>query len=170
MSERLRNILNHKEFISRVKQINILEANRKFCLHGFQHYMDTARITYILLLENNEHEKILPGKTKLEIKEVVYAAGLLHDLGRVEQYHNGIDHALTGAKVAKAILTDAGFSDQEIKIITKAISEHREYSKNNSLFGQRLYQADKLSRDCHNCGVFDECKIELELKQGKEIY
>ncbi len=170
MSKKLRAILNHNVFKKRVEQINNFEKNRKFCVHDFQHFLDTARITYIILLENKEYENVFPGKTIDEIKEIVYAAGFLHDLGRVEQYTDGTDHALVSADVAKSILADVGFSDDDINLICTAISEHRNYSETNSLFGQKLYQGDKLSRTCEGCDAFDECKIELEYKQGKKIY
>ncbi|KUO50753.1 MAG: hypothetical protein APF76_15775 [Desulfitibacter sp. BRH_c19] len=170
MSDKIKAILNHEEFKRRNKLIDVYEDERKFCLHNLQHFLDTARITYILILENNEYVKLFPGKSINQVKELIYAAGLLHDLGRVEQYSDGVDHALASGRIAEPIMEDIGFSSQDIDIVCKAIGEHRKYNKSNSPFGKKLYQGDKLSRQCQGCEAFDECKIELDYKQGKQIY
>ncbi|WP_028306529.1 HD domain-containing protein [Desulfitibacter alkalitolerans] len=170
MSEKIKAILKHEEFIKRNKEIDTCEKDREFCLHNLQHFLDTSRITYILVLENNQYKKIFPGKDAGEVKELVYAAGLLHDLGRVEQYTDGTDHALVSGRIAKDIMEDVGFSPEDIKVVCQAIGEHRKYKKTNSPFGRKLYEGDKLSRQCQGCKAFDDCKIELEYKQGKQIY
>ena len=170
MSDKIKAILNHKEFIKRNKLIDMYEMGRKFCLHNLQHFLNTSRITYILVLENDQYKKLFPGRDMGEIKELVYAAGFLHDLGRVEQYLEGTDHALVGSEIAKNIMEDVGFAAENIKIVCQAIGEHREYKKTNSLFGRKLYEGDKLSRQCKGCKVFDECKIELKYKRDKKIY
>lgn len=170
MSDKIKAILNHEEFKKRNELIGVYERERKYCLHNLQHFIDTARITYILILENKELENLFPDKSVNQVKELVYAAGLLHDLGRVEQYLNGIDHALVSGEIAEHIMKDIGFSPGDIDIVCRAIAEHRMYKESNSSFGKRLYQGDKLSRQCHGCDAFDECKIELEYKQGKETY
>jgi len=146
------------------------EADRKFCLHNLQHFLDVSRITYILVLENDQYKKLFPGKDMEEVKELAYAAGLLHDLGRVEQYLEGTDHALVGSRIAEKIMEEIGFVVENIQIVCQAIGEHREYSKTNSPFGRKLYEGDKLSRQCEGCKAFDECKIKPEHKQGKQIY
>ena len=170
MSNKIKAILNHEEFIKRNKLIDMYEADRKFCLHNLQHFFDTSRITYILILENDQYKKLFPGRDIEEVKELVYAAGLLHDLGRIEQYLEGTDHALVSSKIAKGIMEDVGFTVENIEIVCQAIGEHREYKKTNSPFGRKLYEGDKLSRQCQDCKAFDECKIELKYKQDKQIY
>lgn len=170
MSDKIKAILNHEEFIKRNKLIDIYEKNREFCLHNLQHFLDTSRITYILVLENDQYKSLFPDKDTEEVKDLVYAAGLLHDLGRVEQYTEGTDHALVSSGIAKNIMEDIGFAPKDINIVCQAIGEHRKYSKDNSPFGKKLYEGDKLSRQCKGCKAFDECKIELEYKEGKQIY
>ena len=61
-----------------MERINAKERDRKFCLHGIEHSLDTARIGYISILENG-----LPID-----KELFYAAALLHDTGR----YSGMPH------------------------------------------------------------------------------
>jgi len=170
MSDKIKAILEHEEFIKRNKLIDMYEVDRKFCLHNLQHFLDTSRLTYILVLENNQYKKLFPGRDIEEVKELVYAAGLLHDLGRVEQYLEGTDHALVSSKIAKDIMEDVGFAVENIEIVSQAIGEHREYSETNSSFGKKLYEGDKLTRQCQSCKVFDECKNELKHKQRKQIY
>ena len=170
MSEKIKAILNHEEFIKRNELIDMYEMDREFCLHNLQHFLDTSRITYILVLEKDQYKNLFPGKDAGEVKDLVYAAGLLHDLGRVEQYTEGIDHALISSRIARDIMEDIGFALEDIKIACQAIGEHRKYNEFNSAFGRKLYEGDKLSRQCKGCKVIDECKIELEYKQGKQIY
>jgi len=170
MSDKIKSMLGHEEFIKRNKLIDMYELDRKFCLHNLQHFLDASRLTYILVLENDQYKKLFPGRDIGEVKELVYAAGLLHDLGRVEQYLEGTDHALVSSKIAKDIMEDVGFTVENIEIVSQAIGEHREYSETNSPFGKKLYEGDKLSRQCQNCKAFGECKNELKHKQGKQIY
>ncbi len=135
------------------------EENREFCKHDMQHFVDVARITYILLLESDALVSFCQDN-KLDLqaaKEVVYAAGILHDIGRWHQYETGEDHWIIGAELAGEILERAGFSPQEIRIITRAIREHREQRLGMSLLGELLYRADNLSRACHQCSAKDKC-------------
>ena len=56
---------------------------------------------------------------------MIYAAGLLHDIGRYEQMEKGTPHHLAGARLAERILTDCDFSLTEQKSILAAIRSHR---------------------------------------------
>ena len=52
------------------------EADRRFCRHSMVHFLDVARIGTIIALEEG-----------LKInREWIYAAALLHDCGKHEQY------------------------------------------------------------------------------------
>ena len=104
--------------------------------------MDVARITYILLLESDGLVSFCQDNNLSSLqaaKEVVYAAGILHDIGRWRQYETGEDHSIIGAEMAEEILGRAVFSPQEIRIITRAIREHREQRQGMSLLGALLY-------------------------------
>jgi len=132
------------------------EITRKFCGHDLQHFIDTARIAYILILEEKLGENPWAGNVNFE-KEIVYGAALLHDVGRWKEYETGEDHAEASAWLAKPILEGAGYSPDEIEIICRAILEHRSLPQHPSLLGYILYKADKLSRSCFNCGAQSEC-------------
>jgi len=136
------------------------EVNRKFCKHTLQHVIDVARVTYIIMLESGDFKKFVDEHSlggREAAKEIIYAAALLHDIARWREYETGQDHAAMGAEMAVEILERAGFDPAEIKIITRAIREHRNMGENVSMLGERLYRADNLSRACSQCEANYEC-------------
>lgn len=138
-----------------------LEKERRFCRHDLQHMLDVARIAYMLVLEDSsggEAAATREGMLKTgTVKEVVYAAGLLHDMARWKEYETGEDHALTGSFMAGPVLDRAGYDAAEKEIIVTAIREHRSGGREASLLGQYLCTADDLSRPCSRCGARTEC-------------
>lgn len=144
------------------------EKEPKFCQHDFDHHLDVARIAYILVLEHNDlnyfvREHGLSGR--LAGKEVIYAAGLLHDIGKWQEYKSGADHSSFGAKLARDILPRAFFNPSEVDLIARAIYEHRNISKDMSFLGERLHRADNLSRICSSCNFSSQCTK----KKNKEL-
>ncbi len=136
------------------------ERDREFCKHDLQHFVDVARITYILILESGYlpsfiTENGLSGPSAA--KEVVYAAGILHDIGRWREYETGEDHAPVGAALAQEILERTGFTPEERRVVVNAIHEHREQSTQMTTLGELLHRADNLSRACHECSAQDKC-------------
>ncbi len=141
-------IRRHPEFVDHMKRIRRAEAGREFCCHGMDHLLDVARIAYIRVLERK-----MPFR-----KETVYAAALLHDLGKAEQYECGEPHEVAGARVATAILMDIeGFSALEKTAVVAAVAQHRAYDDNASPLGKLLYEADKASRQCFDCPAREAC-------------
>ena len=113
--ERVNRILRHPDFIRLQEELDRLEADRRFCRHGMQHLIDTARLAYLFALESSAD---LP-------KDVIYAAALLHDIGRAEQYRNGTPHDVAGCAAAEPILAECGFAEEERDMILTAIGSHR---------------------------------------------
>lgn len=158
--ERVNRILEHPTFQFHLNENNRAEADRCFCHHNMGHFLDVARIGWMLALE----EGIL-----LE-KEVVYAAALLHDMGKHIQYEKGTPHEKTSAEIAPGILRDCGFTEEEQRGIVDAILSHR----NSNVIPQKnlcgvLYRADKASRACFACKAESDCnwkdgKKNLQLK------
>ncbi|MFR3031804.1 MAG: HD domain-containing protein, partial [Blautia sp.] len=74
--ERLQRIWEHPLYQEHYGRIQRLERERRLCRHTLEHFLDVARLTYIYVLE----EKIPVAR------EVVYGAGLLHDIGKDQQY------------------------------------------------------------------------------------
>lgn len=140
--ERCNLICTHPLYRERMSIIESSEKTRQFCLHNFSHSLDVARIGYIKILEES-----------LDIdKELFYAAALLHDAGR----YSGKPHNESGAELAKQIMPECGFSEQETNIVFDAIAAHRK-SGGLSQFSALLYYADKKSRMCFDCSAADEC-------------
>ena len=131
---RVNKILKHKRYREYVRRNEKEEQNRQFCKHGMTHFLDVARIAWHLNVEENAGID----------KELIYAAALLHDIGRHLQYTDGIPHE-------QAVLS--------------AIGAHRDESVSgrNGLDGI-LYRADKLSRPCYWC----EREADCNWKQGKK--
>ena len=133
-------IIQHPDYLSHIAKTNEWEKDRQFCRHNTAHFLDVARIAMIL----NEKEHYGIGQ------EIIYAAALLHDIGRWQQYEDGTDHAPASAELAPAILLERDFSDAEIEQIVSAIATHRESRvKDEKNLNGLLYRADKLSRPCY---------------------
>ena len=73
-------IRKHPLYLSCCKRLEELERDRQFCRHQMPHLLDVARIAYIRSLENGLGLK----------KEVIYAAAILHDIGKASQYTEGL--------------------------------------------------------------------------------
>lgn len=135
----------HPAYRCAYRWLGDLERDRIFCRHDLRHLMDTARIMWTMNLEEG-----------LGIdREVVYAAALLHDIGKATQYAMGAPHELTGARLAGDILAsldgDVAFTDAERRAIVTAIRGHRRLRADAEPLERLLYRADKASRPCFAC-------------------
>lgn len=145
--ERLNAILRDPFFIENIRRTNEREKDRIFCRHGLDHLVDTARVLYILVLE--EGLKVS--------KETAYTAAFLHDLGRWVEYDTGRDHAEASAELSEGLLDGHGFSGYEKETILLAIRGHRVKGA-GGLLTDAMYRADKLSRPCTTCTSLSLCK------------
>lgn len=153
--ERVDQICRHPLWQDGMEQIQALERDRIFCRHDTAHCLDVARLAYIEALEQG---LTVP-------KELIYAAALLHDIGRHRQYREGIPHDQASADIAETVLTDCGFSAEERAVVRAAILGHRdrETGARRDLAGL-LYRADKASRSCLFCGARQACNWSPEKK------
>lgn len=143
--DRVNQILHNTKFQKYINELENLEKERQFCLHNIEHSLDVARIAYINILEN-----------KLSFsKEVVYVIALLHDLGRVLEYKQNIEHHEGSVIIAKEILEDISFSKEEKAQIITSISNHRDESTDT--LSSIIYISDKISRNCFKCKMQSEC-------------
>lgn len=153
--ERIQKIIHHplyKEYTGKIKE---WEKDRPFCRHDYVHFLNVARLALIISLK--EHMEVP--------QELIYAAALVHDIGRHIQYETGSDHALAGGSLAPPILKAAGFSRGETDMIIEAVVNHRnEAVKEEKNLKGLLYRADKLSRECYFCEVNQLC----DWKEGKK--
>ena len=95
------------------------ERERPWCRHGLAHLLDVARIAWIDALEHG-----LPLS-----KDVVYAAALLHDIGRAAQYACGEPHDAAGSRMAAEMLDELPaalrYAADERACIVAAVAGHR---------------------------------------------
>jgi len=157
---RVNKILKHKEYLKNLNKNIHAEINRKFCRHDLIHFLDVSRIMYIKSLENN-----------LEFdKEIIYACGFLHDIGKWQQYEKGIPHEIASADIARDILQDCSFNENEIEMILIAIRNHRNKNNSKNSLSELLYKSDKLSRMCFNCKAQAECNWSIEMRNNQIKY
>lgn len=147
-------VRSHPLYQEHLARLAELERDRVFCRHGIGHLLDTARIAWVFNLEYNLGFR----------KEAVYAAALMHDIGKDEQYERGIPHEEASARIAREILDDMGaaFDEAECDAIVAAIREHRRLPEGASLLGTMLYDADKASRMCFACSMREDCSWSSE--------
>lgn len=155
--DRIDQIIKHDVFLQHLERNNSAEADRRFCRHNMGHFLDVARIGWILNLEEG-----------LSIsREILYAAALLHDIGKHEQYEKGTPHEVASARIAPVILQDCDFKEEEIAQIVAAILSHRDSSvKEEPSLRGILYRADKASRACFAC----EAEADCNWKDGKKNF
>ena len=99
--ERVRRLYELPRYQEELKAIARAEVSREFCGHTLEHFLDVARLMYIRSLEEGE----------IVNREVIYAAALLHDLGRGMQYREGIPHQEAGVLLARELLPACRFDE-----------------------------------------------------------
>lgn len=142
---KINEILHNEKYIRYLKELYELEQDRIFCRHTIEHFLDVSRIAYIKVLENNLNYS----------KDIIYAIGLLHDIGRVLQYNEGIPHDEGSVIIARDILSETSYTEEEIDVILSAIDSHRQ--KTNGELESIIYSSDKESRNCFMCPAEKEC-------------
>lgn len=152
---RINRIWAHPLFQKNLLATERMEQDRIFCGHDRNHLLDVARIAYIESLETGAK---IP-------KYLIYAAALLHDIGRCQQYTDGVPHHETSAQIAAQILPECGFTPEEIRQILDAILCHRDpdVRSEDGLPGL-IYRADKQSRCCFACQAEEMCNWTQEKK------
>lgn len=146
--QRVNSICSHPLWKSCVSKIRDLERERIFCCHDTSHFLNVARIAWI---ENLEKRLAIS-------REMIYAAAMLHDIGRHLQYMQGVPHDEGSVSIASDILKDSGFDEKEQAEILSAIRMHRnpDAASRDDLAGI-IYRADKKSRICAFCSASDKC-------------
>ena len=142
---KINEILHNDKYIRYLNELYDLEKDRIFCRHTIEHFLDVSRIAYIKVLENKLNYS----------KDIIYAIGLLHDIGRVLQYNEGIPHDEGSLIIARDILSETSYTEEEVDIILSAIGSHRQESTGE--LESIIYSSDKESRNCFMCRAEKEC-------------
>lgn len=155
-------IRNHPKYQASYERTKELEKDRIFCRHQMTHLMDVARIAYIQNLEQGLGFS----------KEVIYAAAILHDIGKYRQYEDKTPHEVASEEIAREILQDLpeeiAFPQEEMDMILQAIRSHRRMQEDMTPLDMLLYTSDKMSRNCFACEAERECNWS-EDKKNMEI-
>lgn len=150
-------ILKNPKYIKANNTIAKLEENRLFCRHDIAHSLDVARIAYIINLED-----------KLGInKNKIYAAALLHDIGRCD---TSAEHNISSYKMANIILQECSYSDEDIADILQAIINHRITNNNITNLTELISYADKVARQCYSCHAYAKCYWQDSKKNKVIVY
>lgn len=144
--ERIQPVLRHPMYRDALQRIDALEQDRIYCRHGLPHLLDVARMAALLAADRGAAYP----------RDVIYAAALLHDIGRLEQYTTGQPHAKVGIPLAAEILHDTAFTAEEQTEILQAVGRHRNGGAADSL-AQIIFEADHASRMCFVCPAADSC-------------
>ena len=185
---RVNRILGDAEYLKYIHEIEELERDRIFCRHNMEHFLNVARIACLLdhedsydasepedspdaLKPEDTHDASKPAGSRgtSSWAEIIYAAALLHDIGRGQEYLTGVRHEEESARLAPPIIRRAGFNDEEEGLIISAIANHRNKECPEGRLDSIIYRADKLSRPCYYCKASQQChktddKKNLELK------
>ena len=117
-----------------------IEREAERCMQGAKPAHDFDHVKRVLRLA----ERI--GKAEKGDLEILRAAALLHDIGRVEEEKTGKCHAENGASMARKILIDCGFQAGKMEAVLHCIESHRFRGnlRPRSLEAKILFDADKL--------------------------
>ena len=160
--DRVNAIWNHPLYQKYYRRLESLEESRTFCRHQMPHLLDVARIARIRSLEDG-----------MELDaDVIYAAAILHDIGKSLQYEEKIPHETAGVRIAGEILDsldgEAAFTEEEKRMILTAIRGHRRLRQDPEPLERLLYESDKASRMCLVCPAERMCDWSEE-KKNMEI-
>lgn len=162
-------VLEHATYQDRLAKLALMEEQRVFCKHDLEHSLEVARIALQVARGND-----------LQISEdVIKTTALLHDMGRVEQYEQGVSHVEASVAFAREILLLLDTDNTMIDVICDAIQNHsrRDLAKERfanafaiSTLKELISHADQFSRKCYMCRAYDACKWHPEEKIQKEYY
>ena len=149
--DRVNAVICHPLYLEYYHRLERAEKERIFCRHQMSHLLDVARIAYIRNLEKGYGFR----------KDVIYAAAVLHDIGKALQYEEKVPHEIAGERIAGEILDtlpkETGFSEEEKRTIKNAVRGHRRLRDGADTLEKLLYEADKASRLCLSCPANREC-------------
>lgn len=105
-----------------------------------------------------------------QMRDRIYVAGLLHDIGRAAQYTTGVHHSIAGIPLAEEILNDIGCPEDWKQETLEIVSEHwgrEEKGLEPDSTAYYIDRADHLSRNCFACAASDTCKWKEEEKNRR---
>ena len=105
--QRIDNILKNETYRFLMGMIRERELARIFCCHGLDHCLDVARIAYMLDMDEGAGID----------RELIYAAALLHDVGRADPDNTGMEHHILSVRYAGDILRPVSYTHLTVPTI-----------------------------------------------------
>lgn len=159
--ERYDCILKNEVYIKCITKTMEYEKTREFGHHDMSHFLDVARVGMLINLTEGYN---IP-------KDMIYAAALLHDVGRAKEYEDGTPHDKGSVMIAEGILKETAYTPEEQSQILIAIGNHRTASiRDEKSLSGLLYRADKESRPCYFCQAEPRCNWKSDKKNTELIW
>lgn len=160
--EYVNKLLAHPEYLKMLKELETLETERIYCKHDLDHCLHAARIVYIL---NWEYQLGIS-------KQAIYLWGLLHDMGRIEEYRNHTSHEVAGVCIARKLLTEIDCPKDLTEYVIKQIASHRQVPAENEGITEEnvFWYGDKKSRNCYVCPTADNCNWDMGKRTNKILW
>lgn len=122
------------------------------------HLATVSQLAHLLALKR--------GKSGEDL-ELARVAGMLHDIGLLVNMGMEHKHAVNGDEKAKEILQEVGgFSDEEVKMITNAVTKHSEKDRVGNWLEELMKDADVLDCSLHGS---DFSPFEHHFKRVKSL-
>lgn len=151
-------ILKNEYYQDQLHRLCELEKDRIFCRHNMEHFLNVARIAMILC-----------GQKRIRLNaDIIYSAALLHDIGRIQEYTDGIEHDIASQTTAAEILDSIDCPREISEKIISLIAGHRKTGLQPDTPEAIFSKADKLSRNCFECDARSQCKWQKD-KMNLEI-
>lgn len=166
-----RQLLQDQGYLVLVKKLEEKEKQRLFCKHGLSHFLDVARIAWILTLEQTLQEG-MNVEHLAQQKDKIYLTALLHDLGRLAEYDQKLSqgHAQEGVSMAWKFLKRIGYPEHKAREIIYAVGEHSGEEKTNHDLSNLIKRADNSSRNCFFCEAQGQCNWSVERRNQTVLY
>ncbi len=150
--KRLDRIIHHPVFQQELERLEFYEKDRIYCRHNLEHLLAVARTAQILNLERQAN---IP-------QDVLYAASLLHDIGRACQYATGQPDRQPGVMLAEKTPKDAAFTPAQPNELLDCGQHHHGRPWGGTDLVSILSEADTRSRPCFSCLAAESCKWSME--------
>ncbi len=157
--KRVKAILAHPLYQRHMQDIAKQESSRRFCRHDIEHCLSVARI--MLLCAEREQRQLDPA--------LLYAAALLHDIGRAACCAPGRQHAQAACTLAGEILPACGYRAEQTAQVLHAIRLHNDATPSEEPLTLLLRFADHRSRNCFLCTARDDCHWP-ETEKNQEVF
>lgn len=139
--------MNKKRRLERV--VNFVRKKRDKALKNNPELAGFLAYRWQHTLRVTQHGKRLAKEEGADVETVVVAC-LLHDIAKLSNKANGLDHGRVGAKIARPFLQELGYAKKDVENICFSIARHVDgkagFEHPLTLEAQVVSDADKIDR------------------------